>query len=49
MPIRGISISRRVAEAVRRKVGFFHCESVGLGHSFTMDKEAEEVQDGLVP
>ena len=26
-----------------------HCESVGLGHGFTMDRESEEVQDGLVP
>lgn len=26
-----------------------HCESVGLGHGFTMDKEAEEVKDGLAP
>ena len=26
-----------------------HCESVGLGHGFTMDKEAEKVKDGLAP
>ena len=44
-----ISISRRIAEVVRRKVGFFHCESVGLGHGFTMDEETEEVKDGLAP
>ena len=49
MTIRGISISRRIAEVVRRKVVFPHCESVGLGHGFTMDKEAEEVKDGLAP
>ena len=49
MPIRGISISRRVAEVVRRKVGFFHCESVGPGHGFTMERKAEEAQDGPVP
>ena len=49
MPTLGISISRRIAEVVRGKVGFPHCGSVGLGHGFTMDKEAEEVKDGLVP
>ena len=33
----------------RKHLSASHCESVGLGHGFAMDKEAENTKDGLVP